>query len=59
MHIAITANEVRDQVTELYTSHSPDYLNQAVKAIDDFFGELTCELRVNNLIEILNDEQNI
>jgi len=44
------------QVTELYTSHSPDYLNQAVKAIDDFFGELTCELRVKNLLEILNDK---
>ena len=43
------------QVTELYTSHSPDYLNQAVKAIDDFFGELTCELRVRNLREILMD----
>ena len=41
------------QVTELYTSHSPDYLNQAVKAIDDFFGELTCEMRVKNLLEIL------
>jgi len=36
------------QVTELYTSHSPDYLSKAVKAIDDFFGELTCELRVKN-----------
>lgn len=44
------------QITEIYTSHSPDYLLKAEKAIDDFFDELTCELRVKNLLEILNEE---
>jgi len=43
------------QITELYTSHSPDYLSKAKEAIDDFLGELTCELRVNDLLEILED----
>jgi len=41
------------QITELYTSHSPDYLSKAKEAIDDFFDELTCELRVNDFLEIL------
>lgn len=40
------------RITELYTSHSPDYLEKSVAAIDLFFGELTCELRVTELIEV-------
>jgi len=40
------------RVTEIYTSHSPDYLEQAVKAIDAYFLRLTCELRVNAIDEL-------
>jgi len=43
------------RITELYTAHSPDYLEKAVAAIDVFFGQLTCELRVTELKDILND----
>ncbi len=43
----------RYRVTEIYTSHSPDYLEQAVKAIDAYFVRLTCELRVNSLDSFL------
>ena len=39
------------RITELYTSDSPDYLEKAVEAIDVFFGQLACELRVNDLVE--------
>ncbi|MGB0907378.1 MAG: tyrosine-type recombinase/integrase [Maricaulaceae bacterium] len=41
------------RITELYTAHSPDYLEKAVEAIDVFLGLLACELRVNDLVEIL------
>jgi len=41
------------RITELYTAHSPDYLEKAVEAIDSFFGLLACELRVNDLSEAL------
>ena len=41
------------RITELYTAHSPDYLEKAVEAIDVFFGLLTCELRVNDLGQIV------
>ena len=40
------------QITELYTAHSPDYLNQALDAIEAFFDELSCELRVKTLMEL-------
>lgn len=40
------------QITELYTAHSPDYLNQALVAIEAFFDELSCELRVKTLMEL-------
>ena len=40
------------QITELYTAHSPDYLNQALEAIEVFFDELSCELRVKALMEL-------
>jgi len=43
------------QITELYTSHSPDYLHRAMAAIDDFFGELSCEFRAKNLAEIIGE----
>ena len=43
------------RITELYTAHSPDYLEKAVAAIDVFFGQLMCELRVSDLKDILND----
>ena len=39
------------RITKLYTSHNPDYLEKAVEAIDVFFGQLACELRVNDLVE--------
>jgi len=41
------------RITELYTAHSPDYLEKAVEAIDVFFGQLACELRVNSLNDIV------
>jgi len=40
------------RITELYTAHSPDYLEQSVAAIDTFFDQLACEMRVNNLSDI-------
>ena len=40
------------RITELYTAHSPDYLEQSVVAIDAFFDQLACEMRVNSLGEI-------
>ena len=42
------------RITELYTAHSPDYLEKAVEAIDVFFGQLACELRVNSLEDIIH-----
>ena len=42
------------RITELYTSHSPDYLEKAAELIDVFFGRLTCELRVSDLSEIFD-----
>ena len=42
------------RITELYTSHSPDYLEKAAESIDVFFGQLTCELRVSDLSEIFD-----
>ena len=47
------------QITEIYISHSPDYLNNAVKAIETLFEELACELRVNDLIELFDGTKNI
>ena len=41
------------RITELYTAHSPDYLEKAVEAIDAFLGLLTCELRVAELADTL------
>jgi len=41
------------RITELYTSHSPDYLEKAVEAIDVFLELLTCELRVSCLEDAL------
>ena len=45
------------QITEIYTSHSPDYLERSVSAIEDFFKELSCEFRVKNLIEIFDESE--
>lgn len=41
------------QITEIYTSHSPDYLEGAVSAIEAYLGALSCEFRVSCLTEIL------
>lgn len=44
-------------ITELYTSHSPDFLQEAVAAIDVLFGLIACELRVSTLDEIFSLEK--
>lgn len=44
------------QITEIYTSHSPDYLEKAVAAIDSFFGEIACEMRVSSLLELFGEK---
>lgn len=43
------------KITELYTAHSPDYLEKSVTAIDVFFEQVACELRVNDLREIFRE----
>ena len=41
------------RVTEICTSHSPDYLGHAVKAIDEYFAKFACEMRVNDVSELM------
>ena len=39
--------------TEIYAPYDPAHLSHAVEAIDDFLGQVACELRVKNLSEHL------
>lgn len=45
------------QITEIYTSHSPDYLEKAVAAIDLLLGEIACEMRVNSLLKLFKEKK--
>lgn len=44
------------RTTEIYAPFDPNYLSQAVQAIDDFLCAVACELRVNSISESLTQD---
>lgn len=45
------------RITELYTAHSPDYLERSVVAIDALYEAIACETRVNGMSSIYMDRK--